>query len=405
MFKFSANVQRIAPSATMAISSRAKAMQAAGHDVIALAAGEPDFPTPPHIVEAAKAALDDGFTRYTPAAGVPALRAAWAEKIGSERGVTYAPEQLIVTAGGKQAVFNTVYALAGAGDEVILPAPYWVSYSEMIKAVGASPVILETGAPEGFKLTAEALAAAITPRTRLLILCSPSNPTGSVYTGAELAALAEVLIAHRVPVLADEVYDALVYDQSFVSIVSVDPRMVELTIIAGAVSKAYAMTGWRVGFAAGPPDVIAACARLQSHSTSGANSIAQMAALAAITGDQSSVEVMRRAFDERRKYMYRRLNAMHGVTCFEPGGAFYTFPDVSACFGRRYQGQAIDGSMDFCRLLLEHEQVALVPGSAFGSDRHVRLSYAAGMAQIQEALDRMERFVGHCQSPVEKTRG
>jgi aspartate aminotransferase len=393
MLKLSDSVQRIAPSATMAISSRAAAMRAAGEDVIALAAGEPDFATPQHIVDAAKAALDEGFTKYTPAAGMPQLRAAWADKIGRERGVTYDPKQLIVTAGGKQAVFNTVYALAGPGDEVIVPAPYWVSYSEQVKAVGATLVVVQTTAEDGFKLTVDALREAISERTTLLILCSPSNPTGSVYSRAELEALAEVLIEHQVPVLADEVYDALVYGEPFASIASLGKEMYDLTVVTGAVSKSYAMTGWRIGFAAGPADVIAACTRLQGHSTSGANSIAQKAALAAITGDQSSVETMRLAFDERRQYMYGRLNAMFGVSCFEPTGAFYTFPDISANYNQRYQGQEIGGSMDFCTLLLEHAKVALVPGIAFGSDNHVRLSYAASMEQIKEALDRLERFI------------
>lgn len=393
MIKLSENVRRIEPSATMAIDARAKAMKAAGEDVIGLAAGEPDFPTPQHIVEAAKAALDAGFTKYTPAAGISELRAAWADKVGRERGVTYKPGQLVVSAGGKQAVYNVVHALAGAGDEVIIPAPYWVSYSDMTKAVGATPVILQTSVEDEFKLRPEALRAAITPRTRLLILCSPSNPTGSVYTADELAALAEVLIETGVPVLSDEVYDALVYDRPFVSIVSVNPKMYDLTIIAGAVSKAYSMTGWRIGFAAGPQHVIEACADLQSHTTSGPNSIAQKAALAAITGDQSTVEAMRQEFDRRRRYMVGRLKAIPGLSCFEPTGAFYAFPDISSTFGQRYDGQVIRGSMDFCRLLLEYEKLALVPGSAFGNDRHVRLSYAASMAQIEEALNRLERFV------------
>ncbi len=414
MIKLSENVQRIEPSATMAIDARAKAMKAAGEDVIGLAAGEPDFPTPQHIVDAAKAALDEGFTKYTPAAGIAELRAAWADKVGRERGVTYKPNQLIVSAGGKQAVYNVVHALAGTGDEVIIPAPYWVSYSDMAKAVGATPMILQTGVEDEFKLRPEALRAAITLRTRLLILCSPSNPTGSVYTRDELAALAEVLIETGVPVLSDEVYDALVYNSNaghsnaehsnaehsnaehsceFTSIVSVNPAMYDLTLIAGAVSKAYSMTGWRIGFAAGPAHAINACADLQSHTTSGANSIAQKAALAALTGDQSTVEVMRQEFDRRRQYMVGRLKAIPGLSCFEPTGAFYAFPDISSTFGQRYDGEFIQGSMDFCRLLLEHEKLALVPGSAFGNDNHVRLSYAASMEQIQAALDRLERFV------------
>jgi len=394
MFKLSDSVERIAASATMAISSRAKAMKQAGEDVIALAAGEPDFVTPAHIIEAAKAALDEGFTHYTPAAGIPELRAAWAEKLGRERGVSYAPNQVIITAGGKQAVYNTVYALAGPGDEVVIPAPYWVSYTEQAKAVGATPVVVQTTAEDDFKLGPDALRDAITDRTRLLILNSPSNPTGSVYTRDELVALAEVLVEKQVPVLSDEVYDALVYGCEFTSIASLGKEICDLTVVAGAVSKAYAMTGWRIGFAAGRAEVIAAAGRLQSHSTSGANSIAQKAALVAITGDQGTVEEMRQAFDGRRKYMLQRLLAIADISCPEPVGAFYTFPKISPYYGRTFDGQPINGSMEFCTALLEHGKLALVPGVAFGNDEHVRLSYATSKEQIEEAMNRLEWFLG-----------
>jgi len=393
MFTLSENAQRIGESATMAISARAKAMKRAGEDVIALAAGEPDFDTPAHIVAAAKQALDDGFTRYTPASGIPELRTAWAEQVGRKRGVTYQPEQLIVTAGGKQAIFNVIYALVNPGDEVIIPAPYWVSYPEQVRAIGAVPVILETQADEGFKVTPQALRQAITDRTRLFILNTPSNPTGSVYARDELAALAQVLVEKGVPALSDEVYDELVYDGEFTSIASLGEEIYNLTVVVGAVSKTYAMTGWRIGYAAGPAEVIAAAGRLQSHSTSGPNSVAQKAALAAITGDQSAVAAMRREFDRRRQYMIQRLQAMPGVTCPEPQGAFYAFPRVSSYYGRRYNSEVIEGSLTFCRLLLEHEKVAAVPGLAFGDDAHIRLSYAASMAQIEEAMDRLERFL------------
>jgi aspartate aminotransferase len=394
MLRLSDSVQRIAPSATMAISAKAKAMKRAGEDVIALAAGEPDFDTPAHIVAAAKEALDSGFTKYTPASGTPDLRAAWAAKIGSRRGVTYEPSQVIVTAGGKQAVYNTVYALAGAGDEVILPAPYWVSYSEQIKAVGATPVVIETRPEDEFKLSPQALRDAITERTSLLIFCSPSNPTGSVYSQSELEALAEVLVKHQVPVLSDEVYEDLVYGLPFSSLASLSPEMYALTVIVTAVSKSYAMTGWRIGCAAGPAEVIAAEGRLQSHSTSGANSIAQMAALAAITGDQSSVEAMRVEFDRRRKYMVQRLQSIEGVVCPEPLGAFYTFPQISAYYGRSFDGPPIETSLDFCSTLLQEAKLAVIPGGAFGADGHVRLSYAVSMQEIEEALNRLEWFLG-----------
>jgi aspartate aminotransferase len=332
MIKISEYAQRIEESATMAISARAKAMKKAGEDVVAMAAGEPDFDTPSHIVAAAKQALDEGFTRYTPASGTPELRAAWAEQVGRTRGVNYDPNQLIVTAGGKQAIYNIVYALAGPGDEVIIPAPYWVSYPEQVRAVGATPVILDTSAEQDFKVNAQALREGITDRTRLLILNSPSNPTGSVYNQDELTALAEVLVEKQVPVLSDEVYDALVYGEDFVSIAALGEEIYGLTIVSGAVSKTYAMTGWRIGYAAGPAEVIAAAGRLQSHSTSGPNSAAQKGALAAITGDQSAVGAMREEFDRRRQYMLQRLSAMPDITCPEPHGAFYAFPRISAYY-------------------------------------------------------------------------
>jgi aspartate aminotransferase len=368
-------------------------MKKAGEDVIALAAGEPDFDTPAHIVAAAKQALDQGFTRYTPASGTPELRAAWAEQVGRARHVTYQPNQLMITAGGKQAIYNVIYALAGPGDEVIIPAPYWVSYPEQVRAVGATPVILQTNPEQDFKASPQALRGAITGRTRLVLFNSPSNPTGSVYTRAELSALAQVLVEKQVPVLSDEVYDALVYGEEFASMASLGEEVYGLTIVVGAVSKTYAMTGWRIGYAAGPAEVIAAAGRLQSHSTSNPNAIAQKAALAAITGDQSTVETMRQEFDRRRQCMLQRLRAMPGITCPEPRGAFYTFPRTSAYYGRRYRGQVVDGSMVFSRLFLEHEKVATVPGVEFGNDDHVRLSYATSMAHVEAAMDRLERFL------------
>jgi aspartate aminotransferase len=394
MIRLSENTRRIEESATMAISARAKAMKKAGEDVIALAAGEPDFNTPAHIVAAAKRALDEGFTRYTPASGMPELRAAWAEEVGRKRHVSYQPNQLIVTAGGKQAIFNIVYALVDPGDEVIIPAPYWVSYPEQVRAIGAKPVILQTSSDQDFKISPQALRQAITERTRLLILNSPSNPTGAVYTRDELSGLADVLVEKGVPVLSDEVYDALVYGVEFTSIASLGEDIYNLTIVSGAVSKTYAMTGWRIGYAAGPAEVIAAAGRLQSHSTSNPNSIAQKAALAAIGGDQSTVEHMCQQFDQRRHVMLERLRAMPDITCPQPDGAFYAFPRVSAYYGRRYDGEVVDGSMAFSRLLLEREKVATIPGLAFGNDDHIRLSYATAMAQIEEALDRLERFLG-----------
>jgi aspartate aminotransferase len=395
MYQLSDNVQRIQESATMAITARANAMKQAGEDVIAMAAGEPDFDTPTPIAAAAKAAIDGGHTRYTPASGTPELRAAWAELIGRQRGVTYTPNQIIVTAGGKQAVWNVIYTLVNPGDEVIIPAPYWVSYPEQVRSVDGRPIIIEAGVDQDFKITPQQLRDAITPRTRLFILNSPSNPTGAVYSRDELAALAEVLVDKGVPVMSDEVYDALVYGVPFSSIASLGEDIYRLTIIIAAMSKTFAMTGWRVGCAVGPADIIAAAGRIQSHSTSNVNSVAQQAALAALQGDRSSVDVMRREFDRRRQYMVRRLGAIPGVVCPEPQGAFYAFPEVSSAYGRTFRGEVIDGSMSYCRLLLEHEKVAAVPGCGFGADAHIRLSYATGMAQIEAALDRIEWFMRH----------
>ena len=377
----------------MAITARAKAMNQAGADVIAMAAGEPDFDTPAHVAAAAKQAIDAGFTRYTPASGTPELREAWARHIGQQRGVQYQLNQIIVTAGGKQAVWNVIYALVDPGDEVIIPAPYWVSYPEQVRSVGGTPVIIKTSAEHDFKVNPCMLGAAITDRTRLFILNSPCNPTGSVYTREELTALAEVLVEMHTPVLSDEVYDALVYDVPFTSIASLGEAICQLTVIVAAMSKTYAMTGWRIGCAVGPADVIAAAGRIQSHSTSNPNSVAQQASLAALLGDQSSVDVMRREFDKRRKYMVGRLQAMPGITCPEPKGAFYAFPCISASYGRSYRGETIDGSRGFCRLHLEHEKVAAVPGCEFGDDEYMRRSYATGMGQIEEALNRVERFL------------
>jgi aspartate aminotransferase len=363
MIQLSESVQRVRESATMAITARAQTMKRAGEDVIAMAAGEPDFDTPPHIVAAAKQALDAGFTRYTPASGISELREAWARQVGQRRGVSYGPNQLIVSAGGKPAIFNVVYALVNAGDEVIIPAPYWVSYPEQVRAVGGVPVVIQTTAERGFKVRPDELRSAMTPRTRLFILNSPSNPT------------------------------ALTYGVEFSSIASLGEKIYDLTIIVGAVSKTYAMTGWRIGYAAGPAEVIAAAGRYQSQSASNPNSIAQKAALAAITGDQSTVEAMRREFDRRRKVMVERLCAMPGLACPEPQGAFYVFPRISHYYGSRYDGQPVDGSMAFCKLLLEHEKVATVPGVEFGADDAMRLSYATSMAAIEAALSRLERFL------------
>lgn len=375
----------IQPSMTLAISSRAKALAATGVDVCNFGVGEPDFNTPAHIREAAKAALDAGKTKYAPAGGVPRLRALIAEKLRRENGLSYVPEQVMVSTGGKQALFNVLLALLSPGDEALIPIPYWVSYPEIVKLCRAKPVFIPTTEKTGFKVTPEQVAAAITPRTRVLIFNSPSNPTGVIYTPEEIKALAEVLVAHRIAVLSDEIYEKLLYDGArHLSIGSLGEEIFNLTITCNGFSKAYAATGWRLGYAAGPQHVIQAAIDIQSHSTSGANTFAQYGALAALGGAQDEVEIMRQHFERRRDLMFEGTCAIPGLTCTRPQGAFYVFPSIAAT--------GLD-SLTFCARLLEQEHVAIVPGIAFGADANVRLSYAADRATIEKGLERLERFV------------
>lgn len=385
-------VGRIEPSITLAISAKAKAMKTEGIDVIGLSAGEPDFDTPDHIKQAGIRAINEGVTKYTPASGTPALRKAVAEKFMNENGLSYKPEEIIIGCGAKHSVFTAVMALVDEGDEVIIPTPYWVSYPEMVKAAGGTPVIVETTAESELKLTAGQLRSAITPKTKLLILNSPSNPSGMVYTRAELEALAGVLSGSDVYVISDEIYEKILYDgATHHSIAALDPEVFKRTITINGVSKTYAMTGWRIGYSAGPLDVIKAMGKLQSQETSNPCSISQAAALEAITGSQDCVEMMVKAFDERRRYMVERLNSMDGVKCINPLGAFYAFPDFSAHFGKSFDGKTISGSVDLCNFLLEEMNVAAVPGGGFGADNHLRLSYASSLEALEKALDRIEK--------------
>jgi len=390
-------LDRIQPSPTIAVSAKARELKAAGRDVIGLGAGEPDFDTPQNIKDAGIKAINDGQTKYTAVEGIPELRAAIAAKFKRENNLDYKPSQTFVSPGGKTILFNALMATINPGDEVIVPAPYWVSYPDIVLLGGGKPVIVECALENGFRLTPEALEKAITPKTKWLIFNQPSNPTGACYTREQLKGLTDVLMKHsHVWVLTDDMYEHLVYGGfKFTTVLEVEPDLYDRTLTMNGVSKAYAMTGWRIGYAAGPADVIAAAGRLQSHSTSNANSVAQKAALAAVTGDQSSVEVMRQEFDRRRKAMIQRLQSMPGISCPVPQGAFYAFPRIAATYDRQYDGQVVDGSLTFCRLLLEHEKVAAVPGIAFGDDAHMRLSYATSMAQIEEALTRLERFLSH----------
>lgn len=386
------NVQRVQPSVTMQISAKAAAMKRDGVDVVALSAGEPDFDTPQNIKDVGIRAIDEGFTKYTtPGSGIIELKEAICRKFERDNGLAYTTDEVIVNNGAKHSLFLAVAALLNPGDEAIIPTPYWVTYSEQPRLVGAEPVIVETSAENGLKLTVDEFRAAITPRTRMLFLCSPSNPSGAVYSRQELAALAELAVEHGVYILSDEIYEKLVYDGAeHHSIAACSPEAKELSIVVNGVSKAYSMTGWRIGYTGANEEIIAGMNKVQSQEVSHPSSISQKAAVEALDGPQDSVEVMRRAFDERRRYMVERLNALEGVECSLPQGAFYAYPDVTAYYGRRAGGRTIENSVLLCEYLLEEARVACVPGAGFGTHDHIRLSYATSMELIEVAMDRIE---------------
>ena len=381
-------VQRVQPSPTLAITARAAEMKAAGHDIIGLGAGEPDFDTPEHIKAAAKQALDEGKTKYAPVPGTPGLRAAIADKFKRDNNLDYDTEQVIVTVGGKQSLYNLFQALLNDGDEVIVPAPYWVSYPAMVTLAGGKPVILETGIDAEFRITPEQLADAITDRTRCVILNSPSNPSGKAYSKAELAALGEVIAQHpNLLVATDDMYEHILWtEEPFANIVNAAPELYEQTIVMNGVSKAYAMTGWRIGYAAGPLELIRAMGKIQSQSTSGAATMAQEAAEAALRGDQGCVGDMVKAFRQRHDFVVESLNSIDGVRCLPSDGTFYAFPDFSAVIERM---DGIDDDLELAEHLIENAGVALVPGSAFGAPGYVRLSYATSMENLEKALQRI----------------
>jgi aspartate aminotransferase len=374
----------LTPSLTLAIDAKAKKLKADGVDVAGFGAGEPDFDTPQHIKDAAIKALNDGFTKYTPSSGTPELRAAIAEKLKSENDLTYKPSQIIVNCGAKHSCYNAVIATCNPGDEVIIPAPFWLSYPEMVKLAGSTPVVVQTTEDSGFKITPDQFREAMTPATKMIILNSPGNPTGGVYSREELHALAEVALEEEILMLSDEIYEKITYDNTeFVSLASLGEEIYNLTISVNGFSKAFAMTGWRLGYVAAPESIAAAIDSIQSHSTSNPTSFAQKGALAGLKGDQSFIGEMVKAFAERRAYMYDRLTKIPGITCVKPMGAFYMLPNISS-FGLK--------SNDFCAKLLDEQKVACVPGIAFGSDAHIRLSYACSMENITKGLDRIEAF-------------
>ena len=384
-YKISQRAASLAPSLTLAIDSKAKAMKAEGLDVVGFGAGEPDFDTPQHIKDAAIKALNEGFTKYTPSSGIPELRQAIADKFQRENGLSYKPSQVIVSCGGKHSCYNVILATCEAGDEVIIPAPYWLSYPEMVKLAGATPVVINTTDKTEFKVTPEQLRAAITPRTRLFVLNSPSNPTGSVYTPAEIKALGDICVEKGVLIMSDEIYEHLLYDGAkHQSVASFSPEHQAHTIIVHGFAKAWSMTGWRLGFLAAPEPIAKAIDAVQSHSTSNPTSFAQKGAVAALTGSQEHLKSWLPEYDKRRTYAHAKLNSIPGLSCVNSKGAFYLFPNIS---------QTGLKSADFCARLLEQEKVAAVPGIAFGADDYLRISYATSLANIEKGLDRLERFV------------
>jgi len=387
-------VQALEPSATLAMSAKAKELSAQGKTVYDLSVGEPDFITPSHICEAAAAAAKAGHTKYTIASGIPELKKAIVEKFNDDYGLRYEPTQVVVANGAKHAIHNALFVTLDPGDEVIIPAPYWVSYAELVKLSGAVPVIVQTEESQNFKMSAEQLERAITPKTRMLLLCSPSNPTGTMYSRSELGAIADVVLKHSLFVVADEIYDKLVYaGNEFVSFPTLRPGLQDRTIVINGVSKTYAMTGWRIGWTLSPLNVAKKMGELQSQETSNPCSISQYASVAALTGPQDCVASMLAAFSERKDYVSKRIAAIEGLSCPDMGGAFYAFFNVKKFLGRKLGGVQIDNSEQFSLELLTQKQVATVMGSAFGCEGYVRASFAASLDVLKEAFDRIEKFV------------
>jgi len=391
--ELSRRVQAIKPSPTLAVTARAAALKATGRDIIGLGAGEPDFDTPQHIKDAAIAAINAGFTKYTAVDGTPSLKAAIIAKFKRDNGLDYTPKQILVSCGGKQSFFNLVQAVINAGDEVIIPAPYWVSYPDIVILADGRPVIVEAGIEQGFKITPAQLEAAITLKTRLVVINSPSNPTGAVYSGDELAALGAVLRKHpQVLIASDDMYEHIRLDDvPFVNILNVCPDLYDRTLVLNGVSKAYSMTGWRIGYAAGPEAILRAMTNVQSQSTSNPTSISQVAAEEALNGDQACITPMLDAFKARHRYIVDALNAIPGFHCVDSGGAFYAFPDVRPAIMNLLARDIIDAPTDIAlsEYLLESADVAVVPGSAFGAEGYIRLSFATSQANLEKAVKRI----------------
>jgi aspartate aminotransferase len=390
----SERAKRIKPSATLAIDSRAKSMKASGIDVISFGVGEPDFDTPDNIKEAAIKAMKDGFTKYTAVGGVDALKEAIINKFQKDNALSYKMEEIIVSCGAKHSLYNIAQALYGHGDEIIIPSPYWVSYPEQVMLNDAVPVFVKTYESDSFMLKPEALEECITERTKALILNSPSNPTGLTYDRKALEQIAEVALKHNFYIVSDEIYEKLIYDGfEHISIAALDKEIKTRTLVVNGLSKSHAMTGWRIGYTAGPAEIIKAMTKIQSQSTSSPNSIAQMAAIEALRGPQDFIITMIEEFDKRRRYLVDEMNALEGISCVKPTGAFYVFPNTSKIYGRKFNDKGIDSSTDLSLYLLEEAKVALVHGDAFGDDNYVRLSYATSMDKIERAVGRIKEAI------------
>ncbi|MEI6609613.1 MAG: pyridoxal phosphate-dependent aminotransferase [Deltaproteobacteria bacterium] len=392
--RLASRVAKIKPSETLAITAKANALKAEGRDVIGFGAGEPDFDTPANIKQAAIKAIEAGFTKYTPVGGTDELKDAIINKLKRDNSLEYKRSQIVVSCGAKHSLYNLAQALFEADDEVIIPAPYWVSYPDIVVLAGGTPVILNTLEKDGFKINPQQLKAAITPNTRALIINGPSNPTGAAYSSEELKAIAAVLLNEDILIITDDIYEKILYTKyPFANIASVESKLKDRTIVVNGVSKAYAMTGWRIGYAAGPEEIIAAVNKIQSQNTSNPTSISQKASVEALSGDQSIVTMMVGEFQKRRDVIVAALNDIPDVKCLLPEGAFYVFPNVSGVYGRSYKGKKIIGSTELIDYLLDEANVATVPGAAFGSDDHIRLSYATSLKNIEEGVKRIKNAI------------
>ncbi len=390
----SRKAQAVKPSSTLAITAKAKELKAQGIDVVGFGAGEPDFDTPENICDAAVSAIKNGFTKYTPASGTNELKQAVCDKFQKFNNLHYTPDQIVISNGGKHSLTNVFQAILNPGDEVIIPSPYWLSYPEIVMLADGEPVFVRGEQENGYKVTIEQLQAATTEKTKALILNSPSNPTGMIYSEEELSAIADYVIKNDIYVVADEMYEYLVYDGNrHVSIASLNEEIYKRTITVSGLAKTYAMTGWRIGYTGSSVEIAKLMSGIQSHQTSNPNSIAQKAAVEALTGDQSAMEMMVHEFDLRRKYMYEKISSMHHISAKEPYGAFYVFADISKTLEMSYKGKKIETSAEFARILIEEYNVAIVPCTDFGYDDHIRLSYAISIQQIEEGLSRIEKFL------------